>query len=108
MQFPFGQEITLIFRTPGNTDEYGDETGTATEETVLGAFSPKGSAEANGTGIVTQPTVYIPPRPADLTFLDAVRVAGITYEIDGAPIVWDNPFTSESFGVEVRLTGRET
>lgn len=108
MRFPFGQSIVLIRRTSSGVDEYGDDAPISTEETVVGAFSPKGSAEASGTGVVTQPTVYLPAEAADLTFLDAVRVNGITYEVDGAPMVWDNPFTGERFGVEVRLTGRET
>lgn len=113
--FPFGQDIVLIRRTTTGNDEWGDESGTTAEETVTGAFSPGGmigggraGSEADGLGVVTQPTVYLPGATVDLSFLDAVRVDGITYEIDGQPIPWRNPFTGNRPGVEVRLAARET
>lgn len=107
--FPFGREIGLIRRTKLPTpDAYGDDQYTVTEETVRGAYSPAGSAEAKGTGVVTQPTVYLPPGLAPLTFNDAVRVDGVIYEIDGDPMDWQNPFTGHKPGIEVRLVGRST
>lgn len=116
MPFPFGQDIVLIRRSTTGNDEWGDESGTTTEETVTGAFSPGGmiggggrsGSEADGLGVVTQPTVYLPGATVDLSFLDAVRVEGVTYEIDGQPIPWRNPFTGNRPGVEVRLAARET
>lgn len=115
MTFPFGQDIVLVLRTSTGVDEFGDEAGTVVERTVVGAFSPGGvtaggraGSESDATGVVTQPTVYLPSTSADLSFLDAVRVDGVTYEVDGRPIVWRNPFTGARPGVEVRLATRET
>jgi hypothetical protein len=58
--------------------------------------------------VVLQPAVYLPADVVDLTRLDAVRVDGVTYEVDGRPITWQNPLTGARPGVEVRLTTRET
>lgn len=114
MNFPFGTPVDLLKRTAAGHDEYGDETDTVTTETVVGAFSPGGVAgagrsgsESDTTGVITQPTVYLPPG-VDLSSLDAIRVDGRVYEVDGNPIPWSNPFTGLQFGVEVRLTGRES
>lgn len=109
VSFPFGREIVLLRRSPSTTDDYGDQTGVATEETVIGAFAPGGSAEANGTGVViSHPTVYLPPGIAHLSAIDAVKVDGVLYEVDGLPIVWQNPMSGWTPGVEVRLVARES
>lgn len=99
--FPYGHQITLVRRIAGPEDDYGDETVTTAEETVTGAFDPGGFSERDDVTDV-RPAVLLPPGH-DLTFLDAVRYAGVTYEVDGPPQVWDSPFTGRKFGMRVPL-----
>jgi hypothetical protein len=113
--FPFGQDVVLLLRTSTGVDEFGDDTASVVERTVRGAYSPGGvvggggraGAESETTGVVLQPTVYLPADATDLNRLDGVRVDGVTYEVDGQPIRWNNPFTGAKPGIEVRLAARE-
>jgi hypothetical protein len=100
--FPFGTPITLITRSGETTDSYGDEDVTATEVTVIGAFDPGGGYSEQDDTTDTRPSVLLPPGSV-VTWIDAVRVAGITYEVDGPPMPWNNPLTGRQFGVQVRL-----
>lgn len=104
MTFPFGTSITLLTRTKGAPDAYGNDTWTTTSSTVRGAFNPGASSEAvQGQDLLTvQPAVYLPPGTV-VAAVDAVQVDGLTYEVDGNPNAWTNPFTAHDFGVEVRL-----
>lgn len=104
MTFPFGQYVELVVRTKGPPDVLGNDTWTTITKTVRGAFAPRGSVEQvqGQDTITTQPTVYLPADTV-LTALDAVTVGDVTYEVDGAPNLWVNPFTGHRFGIEVRL-----
>lgn len=104
MTFPFGQPITLVIRTKGEPDSFGNDTWTTTTTTVAGAFNPGASAElVQGQDILTvQPTVYLPPGTV-VGAIDAVQVGGEQYEVDGSPNTWTNPFTGWQAGVEVKL-----
>lgn len=47
-------------------------------------------------------TVYAPPG-TDVSAKDRMIIAAVTYEVDGDPAVWDNPFTGTRFGVVIQL-----
>jgi hypothetical protein len=102
--FPFGQYVELVTRTKGPPDALGNDTWTAITTTARGAFAPAGSVEQvqGQDTVTTQPKVYLPP-DTKLTAVDAVTVDGVTYEVDGVPELWVNPFTGHRFGIEVRL-----
>lgn len=104
MTFPFGEQITLVHRTKGTPDAYGNDTWTTTTTTVTGAFNPGSSVESvQGQDLLTvQPAVYL-PAGTPLAAIDAVQIRGLTYEVDGSPNTWVNPFTGWQPGVEVRL-----
>lgn len=103
--FPFGEPITLLINGTPSADDVGDPVPAQTQVTVTGAFNPGISAEeaATGTGS-TQPTVYLPPG-TDVSWIDAVQVRGVTYQVDGSPNDWSSPFTGTAFGVVVKLRG---
>lgn len=105
MIFPHGEPITLLANGTTSTDSYGDPVPSQTSVTVMGAFDPGGSSEneAQGTGDA-RPTVYLPPGTV-VSWVDAVQVCGVTYQVDGSPNDWSNPFTSSTFGVVVKLRG---
>jgi hypothetical protein len=102
--FPFGQPVVLVKRIKGQPDDYGNDTWTTEEVTVTGAFNPGTSLEqVQGQDLlVVQPSVYLPP-DVDVAAVDAVKIGGLQYEVDGAPNRWANPFTGWSAGVEVKL-----
>lgn len=100
----YGPPITLIKRVKGSPDNYGNDTWTTVETTVSGAFDPGGSSESvQGQDLLTtQPTVYLPPG-TNVGAVDAVRVAGLIYEVDGLPAAPQSPFTNWQPGIVVRL-----
>lgn len=104
MTFPFGMEITLLTRTKGSPDTYGNDTWTTTSSIVHGAFNPGSSSElVQGQDLLTvQPSVYLPAGTV-VAAVDAVQVGGLVYEVDGSPNDWVSPYTGHAFGIEVRL-----
>lgn len=104
MDFPYGVPVTVVTRTASGRDADGNTTWTETSVTVTGAFAPGGSSELiqGQDTVITQPTVYLPSGTA-VQPTDRVTVAGLTYEVDGSPNEWINPFTGSDFGVEVKL-----
>lgn len=101
---PFGQPVTLVKRVKGPPDGYGNDTWSAAETIVRGGFYPGQSSEfVQGQDLLyVQPVVYFPPG-VDLAAVDAVRIDGHLYEVDGVPSVWHNPLNGANPGVEVHL-----
>ena len=105
MTFLFGEPIVLLANGASVVNEYGDPVPSQTATTVTGAFSPGVSVEDQADDTASsQPTVYL-PSGTDVSWVDAVQVRGVTYQVDGAPRVWVHPFTGWQAGVEVRLRG---
>jgi hypothetical protein len=102
--FPFGQPITLITRTKAAADSLGNDTWTTVETPVFGAFNPGASTEiVQGEDLLTvQPSVYL-PAGTQVSAVDAVRVAGLIYEVDGSPNEMVSPWTGKDFGIVVKL-----
>ena len=49
--------------------------------------------------------VYAPPMVDRLSEFDQAMLPGdpAVYSVDGRPVAWDNPFTAERVGTEIRL-----
>lgn len=104
MTFPFGDLITLITRTRTGRDGDGNATYTTVAATLRGAFAPAGSIETvqGQDQVVTQDTVYLPPG-TQVHAVDQVIVNSVTYEVDGSPNSWRNPYTGVTAGVAAKL-----
>ncbi|MCW2901912.1 MAG: hypothetical protein JWO67_4177 [Streptosporangiaceae bacterium] len=104
MTFPYGVPIVLVKRSKSGTDSFGNDVFAVTTSTVLGAFAPGGSTEQvqGQDTVTTQPTVFLPVG-TNLAAVDAVQVAGLTFEVDGDPNTWISPLTGNGFGLEVKL-----
>jgi hypothetical protein len=105
MTFQLGTPITLINRSVTGVSPLGnDALGTAVTTVVLGGFAPGGSTELvqGQDQIITQPTVYL-PAGTNVTAIDRIVVAGQTFEVDGSPNPYCNPFTGWRTPVEVKL-----
>lgn len=110
MRFPFGDTVTVLRRVVGDPDRYGNATFTFVTSDVTGcAFDPGVSTETPQTfrqAVNTQPTLYMPPgTPIDATCQLVVR--GLTYDVDGDPGDYVNPFTGWHPGIVVKLTRTE-
>ncbi len=106
MTFDFGETVTLITRTVTGQDARGRDVYTDTTTTIAGcAFAPAGSIErVQGQDMVTTtPTVYLPDGTAAPNASAKVQVRGRTYDIDGEPQVFVNPFTGSTPGPVLRL-----
>lgn len=106
--FPTGERVELVARiladepdADGN-DVYTDETTPLSNVPVW----PRGG----GTELVQGQDTLITglwallPAGTDVSGIDAVRVRGLLYEVDGEPGVYGSPFTGLAPGVQVALT----
>jgi endonuclease YncB( thermonuclease family) len=99
------QTVTLIRRTKGVPDAFGNDTWTTAATPVQAVYAPGSSSENVGQGrdaLTLQPTVYL-PGGTDVRAVDAVVIDGDTFEVDGEPIDWRHALTGWNPGVEVRL-----
>lgn len=109
----FAHGVTLTIRTGEESDEdiYGDSTDTVPTDTDWGpcALAPRTSTEREDNrapAVVTGLTIYGPqpgPGPGAQVVIDAGTYAG-TWEVEGIPGEWTNPFTGWAPGVEVAVT----
>lgn len=67
-------------------------------------FAPQTSVEDRDgrDAVVADATIYM-PTGTDVTAHDRVQINGVTYDVDGQPSVWSDPFGGGLDGIEVRL-----
>lgn len=112
--FAFGETVTRL-RAPLVLDPYSkqttraewdDEDNPADRELIHGvAFDPGGSLEPTQDGrgsVVTSPRLFV-PSASDVGPHDRVEVDGVTYDVEGTPGRWRNPFTGSTFPLVVNL-----
>lgn len=108
--FPYGETVTRQ-RAQAVADRFSGEAtaldwSSPDELAIAGcAFDPGSSSEpleqARGA-VVTQPTVYA-PRGADVLAADRIVVRGRTWQVDGDPADYRNPFTGWAPGLVIKL-----
>lgn len=101
---PFRTVVTLVTRTKGAPNDFGNDTWTETGRVVLGAFAPGTSTEQvqGKDSLTVQPTLYLGP-DVDVSYLDAVIVDGLKYEVDASPNAYAHALTGWTPGIEVKL-----
>lgn len=105
--FGYGETVTIVRKSPGGTDVYGDPiTSTTTRIDLAGCgVAPRYSTEPTDRGrqgVIIGWSVY-PPADAGILFTDQLEVGGVLYEVEGEPAEWANPFTGWNPGGEVAL-----
>lgn len=109
MLFPCGETITRQ-RATRSSDGYGGtflDWSLPTDDLDIGAcgLAPRVGEELGGpgrAGVVVGFTLYA-PFGADITFEDRIVCDAGTFEIEGEPGSWANPFTGTQFGVTAAL-----
>lgn len=102
MDFPYGEIITLVSTT--TTDDGLGNTTTTTTSADWGpcAVAPRYAQESTDPRVppvIVGKTVYGPP--VTIGADDTLVIGGVTYEVDGLPGEWVNPFTGWAPGIEV-------
>lgn len=110
MDFPHGVTLTIRTGSTSAKDIYGDSTATTPTDTAWGpcAIAPRTSTERvdeKSPAVVTGLTIY-GPQPGPASGAQLVIASGAyagTWEVDGIPGEWTNPFTGWAPGVEVAV-----
>lgn len=101
-----GQYVTLRHRVASGQDAYNNDTYVYTDVQV-GPCSVQqtNSREAtNFTDQVASGVLVFMPYGTDVTFLDAMIINGVEYEVTGDPDQWVSPFSGHT--APVRVTGQ--
>lgn len=97
----------LVRRSPSTPDEYGDPTWAETAAETVCELQQESAVEANGQAVEdTTWRLFLPPgaaSPEEPRGWDAVRVSGVTYELDGDTWAVRNPRTGGVSHVEARV-----
>lgn len=99
MTFPYPTPVTLISRSTSATDADGNDVWVDGSPYSTGcAFYPAGSAElVQGQDQVTdQPVAVLLDTTVIPSAYDVAVIGGVRYEIDGAPDLYNNPFTPQT------------
>lgn len=105
ISFPFPETATIVSRTVTGQDSYGNDVYSEVQTATSGAFAPEGSSELiqGQDTVITQPTFYLADGAPTPSATDRLIVRGVTFEVDGTPQRFHNPFTGAEPGAVVRL-----
>ncbi len=101
-----GNAVITIMR-PGPIDEYGDPSGSSFPVATISnaAVAPKQSPDITTrgrAGVVFGLTVYLDPG-VDIRHSDQVVIDDVTWEVDGEPQYWADPFSGQAKGIQLDL-----
>lgn len=95
---------TLLLRSAGPPDEYGDPTSVVVSRDVPCDVQQVSAREALEAGLqIGTWRAFLPAEAADLAGWDAMTVDGVTYELNGDPNPVFNPRLGVVDHVEVAL-----
>lgn len=110
MTYPLGQTVTVVTRTPGSPDAYGNDTWTETTVDVDGcAVWPHPANSASGVEIQTdRDTVFTNilcmfPAGTAVAAISRVVLPTGSYEVEGDPADYLSPLTGTTPGRLVNL-----
>jgi hypothetical protein len=100
---PNGQYVTLRHRVVAGQDEYNNDTYAFTEVQVGPcSVQPTSSQEATSFTDQTSTGVLVfMPRGTNVSYLDAMIIDGVEYEVTGDPENWASPFSGHTSPVRV-------
>lgn len=98
-----GQYVTIRHRVVAGQDEYGNDTLSFTEVQVGPcSIQPTSSGEQIAfTDQVTTGVMVFMPYGTNVSFLDAIIIDDVEYEVRGDPENWKSPFSGNTSPVRV-------
>jgi hypothetical protein len=104
--FPDGSTVTIVRRTVTGTDDWGNDVyGTVNADVGPCSVQPASSREdLNFADQITKSIVVFVPYGTDVSFIDAVIVAGVQYEVNGQPDIWKSPFSGNTSPIRIDAT----
>lgn len=86
-------DVTRLRAGEAGEDQYGEPIPGQVVESPLppALFAPGGTSEPVAAGsapVVSQPTLYWRGQHPDVKSSDMLRIAGVTYRVEGAPARW--------------------
>jgi hypothetical protein len=104
MTAPFTQTVMLVRRTKGGQDSFGNDTFTEAASPVQAVVALRtGTEQSSGRESLSERLSVYLPAGTNLSYLDAVLVAGERWEVDGDPTAYTHALTGWTPGVEVGL-----
>ena len=107
---PDGVTVSFRRRTAGSVVDGFETVGFGEWFDVEGCAVKYGVSEAEEhtatrDQVLHSAVVYGPPMLEPLSEFDEAKLPGddAVYAVDGRPVLWNNPFTSEKAGTEIRL-----
>lgn len=102
MTYPFGESVTIS--RPSGTSRYGDPLPPTDIPLTGVVFAPRYSTELSDqrSTVIIGLTMY-GPYSMDVKPYDRLVRNGVTWEIEGEPGRWKNPYTGLKAGCEVSL-----
>lgn len=104
--YPFGETVVLITRGAATGRDADGNDVHAPVETVLDFVPvwPRASSESvQGQDTTVIGITALVPADTDVSSIDALRVYGVTYEVDGEPGRYRSPLTGSNPGIELQL-----
>lgn len=102
---PFPEAATIVSRSVTGQDSDGGDVYGSVSTTTTGVFAPEGSTELiqGQATVINNPTFYLATGAPVPKATDRIIIRGQTFEIDGEPRVYHNPFTGSDPGAVLRL-----
>ncbi len=103
---PHGQYVTLRHRVVAGQDEYNNDTYSFIEVQVGPCSVQQASSqeEVSFADQVTKSVLVYMPYGTNVSYLDAMIINGVEYEIIGQPDSWVSPFSGRT--APVRVSGQ--
>lgn len=101
--FPFGKTVTIRKRTVSGRDDYNNDTYAFVEENIAQCVvQPGGSSEETDFAdrLTDDITVFF-PFGTDISYIDAIVLDGVEYEVRGVPQEWRSPFSGNTSPIQV-------
>lgn len=109
--FPFGKTVTVRRRHVSGTDDYNNDTYAFVEENIPFCVVQPGGSGGEDTDFadrLTNSIMVFFPFGTDVSYIDAIVVDEVEYEIQGAPQEWRSPFSGNTSPIQVnaiKVTG---
>jgi hypothetical protein len=101
--FPDGVMVTIVRRVVTGTDDFNNDVySTTTEDVGPCPVQPASSREnLDFADQLTSNIIVFVPYGTNVSFIDAIIVNGMQYEVAGTPNIWKSPFSGNTSPIRI-------